>query len=150
MITHEQVKDLRPGDVVELFRNYWPDGSVVRGPLYSENGYLYVANVAIVDDSERMPLGASYFLTVVSRAPRLYVNHPRTEPVQGDVVRFEDTRCPENSYTNVYDNCGDRHHPWLALSGERWRHDQAMPRESLRHHYSLRLLVDGETGQVVP
>lgn len=148
MITREQVADLRPGDVVEIA---WPNGAILHGPLYEEDDHLDLGPLILRYSTggvgHSMP---SCDLTVVSRAPRLYVNHDRAEPVQGDVVRFIDTRRPDDAYTNVYDNRGDRHRPWLQLSGERWTHDQVMPRDCLRRHYRLELLVDGETGQVVP
>ena len=73
-------------------------------------------------------------LTVVSRVPRLYVNHDRAVPVPGDVVRS--------------DGVGDRRVWFLNSLG--W---QSLGGTTARYHElpaRLRLLVDGETGQVVP
>ena len=69
--------------------------------------------------------------------PALYVNHDRTEPVPGDVVRDADN--PEwNGWLYLRSDNGR----WLDSSRGEW-FEKAMPTR-------LRLLVDGETGQVVP
>ena len=132
MITREQVADLREGDVVEIHK---------RAPL-SKSGKELLIDGQLLRRSDGDPSSwvEGYDLTVVSRAPRpLYVNHHRTEPVAGDVVR---------------DELGDK----LALfictkeDEEVWWVDTAAdwiwPAEMREKR--LRLLVDGETGQVVP
>jgi hypothetical protein len=78
-------------------------------------------------------------LTVVSRAPRpLYVNHPRTEPVAGDVRASSTLTASDSS----------------SASGARDTPTSGSVQDGLERTYSvrrrLRLLVDGETGQVVP
>lgn len=133
-ITREQIADLRPGDVVELAAPLWPDGTVIRGGLHgSAPNDLFVGPVRIQD---YVGIGI-LSLTVVSRAPRpLYVNHPRTEPVPGDVVRDADDPSETQAWwftTNVA--------PWKTGGG--WTTREYLPDR-------LRLLVDGEVGQVVP
>jgi hypothetical protein len=139
-ITRAQVADLRPGDVVEM---RFPSGASLRGPL-TEVNFGAGLGLGIVDVgwsvrlSDGTPawaltdLGAT--LTVVSRAPRrLYVNHPRTKPVMGDIVR---------------DREGD---PWLRFQ-EHWSvaaDDRTYSTDELREYAPLSLLWDGETGQVV-
>jgi hypothetical protein len=146
-ITREQVADLRPGDVVEM---RFPSGASLRGPL-TEVDFGAGAGLGIVDVgwqvrlSDGTPawaltdLGAN--LTVVSRAPRrLYVNHPRTKPVPGDVAR--DAGSEDHGRVWVYGS-DTRKQFW------RWSEypsENAGPLSTVR----LRLLVDGETGQVVP
>lgn len=72
--------------------------------------------------------------------PPLYVNHPRTEPVPGDVVRNADV------------NCGDETRTWFLDYVGHWRVTRAHKTElsGCNLPARLRLLVDGETGQVVP
>jgi hypothetical protein len=143
VIDREQVADLQPGDVVELTRDEWPAGSAVRGPLRASDG---IENALYLLDGffgVRNPQGEPYepngTLTVVSRAPRpLYVNHPRTEPVQGDVVRDADSDEP-GIWVRARLDFGA---PWYG-SGTSARSRAELPAR-------LRLLVDGETGQVVP
>ena len=143
MITREQVADLREGDVVELQDDRWP-GAVLRGPLReSAPGVLRVAN-KLVRDYEGRPsrFADTQQLTVVSRAPRpLYVNHPRTEPVAGDVVRDADDDTDTMTW-NYAGGSGESVQGWYDRDGQ----------GAASHHLPerLRLLVDGETGQVVP
>ena len=88
-ITREDVKDLRPGDVVELHDT--EEGWTVTGAVWQKGGYL-CCGTAILCYSREEPIGIeSRTLKVVSRAPRpLYVNSDRTEPVAGDIVRDRD------------------------------------------------------------
>lgn len=130
-IPREQVADLQPGDVVELrFRS----GSIVRGPLTRFGPGLGIADVGrSVRDGGGYPPDAEG-LTVISRAPRpLYVNHSRTTPVVGDVVRSAD---PANNQ-------------WMLISRGRWVSidGNACARKELPQR--LVLLVDGLTGAVV-
>ncbi len=141
MITREQVADLQPGDVVEMTDDRFPD-VVTRGPLHQEDGSLYLGNFRCVrwEDGSLPSSGERCTITVVSRVPRpLYVNYPRTEPMPGDVVRDADK--------------GPTHWPiwlrqvsrWAELNCDNsctWRGPHELPAR-------LRLLVDGETGQVV-
>jgi hypothetical protein len=134
-ITREQVADLQPGDVVEMVASHWPEGTSWRGPLYGSGGELRVAGGLVRYDNGDPMDDARWSLTVVSRAPRpLYVNHPRTEPVPGDVVREDD---PEGAAT------------WLMDSFGTWQSKDSTCRPE-HMEGRLRLLVDGETGQVVP
>ena len=153
MIRREDVADLRPGDVVEARSERWP-GVVVSGPLGDDDGHLLLGPVGCLrcPDGEVAGMAAGVSLTIVSRAPRLYVNHPRTEPVPGDVVRIEDADHPDDSYTNVH---LPRHEgdaiPWLSLThdpGSRYSDEESLPTHL--DGYTVRLLVDGSTGEVVP
>ncbi len=139
MITREQVSDLKPGDVVELS---WPslvDDAVtlsVRGPLTPKSigtgNALFVGAQCIRDQDGDPVHGDRRTLTVVSRAPRpLYVNHHRTEPVPGDTVHPGDGTL-SIAFRTV--------NGWVWPNGTRARVADD----------GLRLLVDGETGQVVP
>ena len=140
MITREQVADLQPGDVVEIVEDDKGDEITHRGPLRREGKYLVLGGFTVT-----RPNGgpASWYrtLTVVSRAPRpLYVNHPRTEPVRGDVARDNES--------------GNEHRVWVYgrdHGGSTWFWSE-YPTEIAGHLKTvrLRLLVDGTTGQVVP
>lgn len=144
MITREQVADLRPGDVVEIG---FDSGSVIRGPLMEdrhEAGVLRVANVDWVVRDQGGLLGgglqrADASLAVVSRAPEpLYVNHDRSEPVPGDVAKAADGSEPSG---HTWHYLGNEEH-----GGNWWRFDDIIKNVQPR---SLRLLVDGTTGEVV-
>jgi hypothetical protein len=139
MITKEDLKDLQPGDVVELHEDDFPD-VVTRGPLREDGGTLWLARRPVRrEDGRRSVAVEDATLTVVSRAPRpLYVNHPRTKPAAGDFVRsgYGD---PDDTRTWQYDGNGGW---WLALCGVGLSSRDALPK-------CLRLLVDGSTGQVV-
>lgn len=141
MITKEQVADLHEGDVVELG---FSSGAIVRGPLVEDRhtGGLDIADAgwSVRQGDGGLPYGLERIaetLTVVSRAPRpLYVNHDRTAAVKGDVAR--DSQSHDGERTWVFD-------------GARWhwtRHPDEVAGDLKR--VTLRLLVDGETGQVVP
>jgi hypothetical protein len=135
-ITRGQVADLQRGDVVEL---RWPNHPdvVVSGPLRPRGGGQWVGPVPVIGPSGEMHDGID--LTVVSRAPRpLYVNHPRTEPVPGDVVRDADGNA---GVTWVLADTDRR--PWISPALETWVKQEELPAR-------LRLLVDGETGMTVP
>jgi hypothetical protein len=148
-ITQEQVADLHPGDVVELRLDEWPPGQAIRGPLVLSKTYPGVLEIQIpghasrywVRTENRGPFNpGNRTLTVVSRAPKpLYVNHTRTEPVPGDVVRAAEGDGSE-TYHYVRIDFGA---PWGATTG-----GKRYPREHIPAR--LRLLVDGETGMTVP
>lgn len=146
MITREQVADLQPGDVVELRHRLFPEVTL-RGPISASGsrGYdLVLPPVWIRDRSgepgEDMEMWGT--LTVISRAPRpLYVNHPRTEPVPGDVVRDADEADSELVWWFDPNNANGRR-PWTASRWPGFYSRQELPAR-------LRLLVDGETGQAV-
>ena len=133
-ITREQVADLREGDVVELRDDRWP-GVVVRGPVryITNNAYPHVGPAVIWPDGVEH---IAQEITVVSRAPRpLYVNHPRTEPAMGDVVRDSDGVV------------------WLRDSWATWHSPDSIcnaEHEDVGLTKPWTLLVDGTTGQVVP
>jgi hypothetical protein len=139
-ITKEQVADLWNQDVVRLTNPVIP-GLVVEGKLYEVEGVLGLCSWMTLrrKDGEPGQNWLGWDLTVVSRAPRpLYVNHPRTEPVAGD-------------YAHELDADGKR--LVLRVRGTRYP-DKWIDQDGLERTYSvrrrLRLLVDGETGQVVP
>lgn len=146
MITREQVADLQPGDVVEV---------VYRGSITREaSGYVYVngRKMLCTPDGDPAAWTSGAELTVVSRAPRpLYANHPRTEPVPGDVVRVICTDAPDDCYTNVYlPRDADEHRPWVELSPPHSRYERADAEPRDLAGWEMHLLVDGETGQTVP
>lgn len=146
MITREQVADLRPGDVVEVAADHWPSGSVWRGPVYEALGDLRVAGGLVRYDDGEPLRGAEWTLTVVSRAPRpLYVNHDRTEPVPGDVVRDADSDLDVDRRVWLCDPAGD----WWTGAEDTVRM-AGSPTFEIGFPERLWLLVDGETGQVVP
>lgn len=137
-ITYEQVADLREGDVVEL---KMASGTIIRGPLapgaWTKMGLEIVDAGWMVRDAQGgiptnlREIRRDIALTVISRAPRpLYVNHSRTEPVPGDVVR------PADGTKSV---AFRRIEGWIWPNGTTARLDT----------YGLRLLVDGETGEAV-
>lgn len=139
MITREQVADLKPGDVVELSRPSTTDDAVtliVRGPLRQVSTVtgdtLYAGSYCVRDQDGHPVYGPRGTLTVISRAPRpLYVNHHRTEPVPGDTVH------PGDGTLSI---------AFRTVNGWVW------PNGTWARvvNDGLRLLVDGESGQVVP
>ena len=134
MITPEQVADLQPGDVVEIRWDAHP-GVIVSGPLRPRGGGQWVGPVPVIGPSGEMH--ESITLTVISRAPRpIYVNHPRTEPADGDIV----LDCDGDAWRFERDG-------WWCAYSEACPDDEGFPIESYR---PLTLLRDGETGQVVP
>ena len=130
-IPREQVADLRPGDVVELRYDNYPE-TVIRGPLHG-GATLYVAFLVVRHADGRPGVGDS--LTVISRAPRpLYVNHERTTPIDGDVVRDGEDRL------------------WMFDHFGTWQGVESTCEESNRltgMEQPLTLLVDGNTKKVV-
>lgn len=143
MITREQVADLQPGDVVELRDERWPD-VVTRGSVHESLGYLWLGDVVVKDkDPSRQFAPHTATLTVVSRAPRpLYVNHPRTEPVPGDIVIPVD-HDPDDVVTWSWCPLRTGVYRWRSTLDDSW-----LDRTDL--DVDLRLLVDGKTGQTVP
>jgi hypothetical protein len=140
-ITRGQLADLQPGDVVRCTDPAYP-GLFTEGPLADDGGVLRLGATAFrCDDGSVGYAVKGWDLTVVSRAPRrLYVNHPRTKPVPGDVAR--DAGSEDHGRVWVYGS-DTRKQFW------RWSEypsEYAGPLSTVR----LRLLVDGETGQVVP
>ena len=140
-ITREQIADLRPGDVVEFTDGRWLPGTVLRGPLWAQsNGALLVGDLLVRHVNGNPGRWDNGTFTVISRAP-LYVNHPRTEPVPGDVARDEGSNHALAVFIFVPEEDGGPR--WLDTAG-----DWFSPAEMCEKR--LRLLVDGETGQVVP
>lgn len=141
MITREQVADLRVGDVVEYSSSDWPHPTFIRGPVYLADGCLHVGGrlIRFADGDVTAGDFDNGRLTVVSRPPRpLYVNHDRTEPAEGDIVRD----CDGDSWRFERDE-------WWCASADACDDDDpdGLP---LGHYRPLTLLWDGETGQVVP
>jgi len=140
VITRKQVADLQPGDTVNVRRRDWP--AATTGELWLDQHGNLMHGGCTVRDSDGNP--GTYLLefSVIARAPRpLYANHPRTEPVAGDVVRDEDgdlwTLVDRSAYGEL------RAWHWSTAAGK-WVHNspQAIAGGTL--------LVDGETGTVVP
>lgn len=140
-ITVKDVVDLQPGDVVEIIVARWLPGTSLTGPLWGQSdGTLLVGDLLVRSRHGYPNTWDDATLKVISRGPRpLYVNHPRAEPVRGDVVRDED-----NDRIWVYAPA-DSIPPWLVQDRDgAWRTTpELMPTR-------LRLLVDGETRDVVP
>jgi hypothetical protein len=140
-ITREQVADLQPGDVVEL-THASHEGVTLRGPArtHRDSGVVWVGDTLLMDlRGELRDASRWTHLTVVSRAPRLlYVNHPRTEPVAGDVVRDVDGDAWQF----------DRDEWWCA-SPDACDEDDPLGCP-IDHFRPLTLLWDGQTKQVVP
>lgn len=144
-ITREQIADLQPGDIVQFRYVAWPENTFLQGPLEGEEASnLYVGGhcVRYGKHQPRLPLltGAATLIILARKPRQVYVNHPRTGPVPGDVVRDADDddtltwNCVEPDHTNEF--C------WRDTGrGGQWRPEDLPTR--------LRLLVDGETGQVV-
>jgi hypothetical protein len=135
--------NLQPGDVVEL---RFPSGTTIRGPLVEEvTNRLGIADAGWDITSRGLTGPQPYWvgradLLVVSRAPRaLYVNHDRTKPVPGDVVRDADSDSDPRTWVR---NAEGFSNEWMTTRAHFY-----VPRENLPDR--LRLLVDGETGQVV-
>ena len=142
-LTREALANLQ-GDTVEL---QYPSGTVIRGQL-THDGYgrsLGIRDadciVRWIDSGPGITIQSrNAVLTVIGRKARpLYVNHPRLEVRCGDVVRdAEDDTDPR---TWVSDGLSDN--AWCELTSfDVWEREDLPVR--------LRLLVDGETGQVVP
>ena len=142
MITREQVADLQPGDVVEFRAHDDPD-VFTRGPvsILGDSGIRLGSHLVLLYSGGN---GVGEFesqgtLTVISRVPRaLYVNHDREKPAPGDVVRNAD----DDTDRRIWVSDGlDGGHLWGSLPEMEHTERSAMPKR-------LRLLVDGETGQV--
>jgi hypothetical protein len=143
MTVREQIVNLQPGDVVQFRFTIWPEGTFLQGPLEGDGaGALFVGGRCVRHGKYQPPrslLNGESTLTVLARKPRpLYVNHPRTEAVPGDVVRDAD----DDDSIAMWFSDGQDETTWCTLP----RLDiQSRPDMPAR----LRLLVDGETGQVV-
>lgn len=120
---------VQPGDVVILRNSNWPEGCTITGRVYLDNreephvGGSPIRTMAVC--------GTLAEFSIVSRAPRpLYVNHPRNRPVPGDVANPGD---------------GTKSVAFHTIYGWMWPN-----RTTARlADNGLRLLVDGETGEVV-
>ena len=139
-ISREQVADLQPGDVVRLVRTNGEHRYTYEGPVKDDGGDALAFDDWWLRDRRGNAPEWCESLTVVSRAPRLYVNHDRSEPVPGDVVRDEMTG---DVYVREH-NTVLRPDPfwWCPVQG-RSRRDDCI-------NLPLTLLVDADTGQVVP
>lgn len=137
-VSVEQVQDLREGDVVTIRNVNWPEGATVTGPLYSQDysNDLFIAGHPI---KTQAACGTPAEFILIARTPRpVYVNHPRTESAPRDVVRDADDEGNRNTWFRTHD------HGWRSM----WTPINRLGRDQLPDR--LRLLVDGETGQVVP
>lgn len=139
MITHEQVVDLQPGDVVRFRFDTWPQDTFVQGSLEgSETGALLVAGHFVRYDKDRPHVNGDATLIILARKSRpIYVNHPRTEPAAGDVVRNADDDDDTSVWLFGYTYENDE----MWMDAHRILYRDKLPQR-------LRLLVDGETGKV--
>lgn len=134
-ITRAQVNDLADGDVVRV--DNW-QGLTVSGPVSVNHSIWLGDQIALryADLDEALPTWTQAddaSLTIVERAKLpLYVNHPRTKPVQGDVVLDADSDAWQFHISAWH----------MAHAGGRGVPD-------IRDCGPLRLLFDGETGEVV-
>lgn len=155
-ITREQVADLQPGDVVELIcvRDWnvnvrgelrpFPMGQHPRASITGIVG-LTLGPGLVVRRADggvaAMWTDANYSLVIVSRTPRpLYVNHPRTEVKQHDVIRDGEgviRHCDAAGFGGL-----PTWWSWNYEPGWKWTHTTCPPQP-------LTLLVDGETGRCV-
>ena len=137
MITAAQLAAVQDGDVVELHEHHWADGVVLVGSVASpEPGVLAIGAVKLQDPGWTVAFGPTATLTVISRKPGpVYVNHSRAEPAAGDFACDADSDEPGWWF---HDDDGD----WLTRATAVYDRDELPNR--------LRLLVDGNTGQVVP
>lgn len=128
----EQMESLRAGDVVELRDDRWPDVTIT-GPLSDDGINLILGPVVVRYDSvPRRDLHRT--VTVITPAPKpLYVNHPRTDPVQGDVARGVNMLGPI-----WFRQAG----AWVSDDGKKAGAGNLLPDE-------LILLVDADTGMPV-
>lgn len=149
-VTQAQLDELHDGDVVELTKSSRVHGAThvgdtFRGPVRKSTGGSWVFGVSVLRWSDGA-LGGwtdNYDLKIVERAPvPFYANHSRVEPVVGDVVR--NAWDPDDTQVWMYD--GPRAYRttdvWWNASANRRGSRNEMPD-------TLRLLVDGATGQVV-
>lgn len=138
MITAKDVEDLAPGDVVEVVEDEYPD-TITRGALHFDKfGNLTLGRAFIVRTRGGGVWRAERSVTVISRAPKLfYVNHSRTLPTPGDVAAAVDgPTVNEWRPTWTWSIRGEwvsTHTGWATV----------LPPGPLK------LLVDGNTGQVV-
>lgn len=131
-ITNNDVADLDVGDVVEVT---WPNGTVLRGPLGKDSaGRLALSPMTLRHpDGGATLLHCDATLRVIRKAPTpFYVNHPRTNPVWGDIVR---------------DAEGDA---WRRGSGGWFMAGGQGLVEDITKYAPLTLLWDSEKGRVVP
>jgi hypothetical protein len=142
VITREQVKDLQAGDVVRVSdesEGWTIEGSVWLDRLDSSRSTARCGPVLLRSFDGSPSADRDRVMGIVSRAPRpLYVNHPRTEPVAGDVAKDAAGFEPSG-------------HTWHCLGDEEsrltwWRFDDRMRNGQPK---VMRLLIDGETGEVV-
>lgn len=144
----DDVKDLKVGDVVEVFDDEnWPEGTICRGPLYLRAGELRCSGVVVRNTWGLPPRVAGNRRIVVLKRlaplpePKLpvYVNSDRTEYKHGDLVVGASGKFDGQ----IYEYAGPRD------SELQWRspNDGWFARDELPN--TLRLVVDGETKRYV-
>ena len=161
-ITHDQVRDLNPGDIVRFRINSWPEGLYLEGPLVGvAKGSDYGRGGPALALSEpsgqryiiRTETGHSWWgeerdLAVVRRvAKAFYINHERDKPVDGDVA--VDGEGWVHNFAPALATASTKRRFWTAKirGGGYWTHGTA--EYTQREHGPLRLLVDGATGKVL-
>jgi hypothetical protein len=134
-ITTEQVADLLAGDVVRVTGFPNSAGAAIEGPLVNSGGALYVGEILVKEaDGDPSP-DANLILSIVSKTERpVYTNHLRTEAVTGDVVQPVDSADARQ---------------WMCIVGLRFVGLDGRA-SSIKELPDLTLLIDGETGNVVP
>jgi hypothetical protein len=145
VITREQVAELQPGDIIEVFDTR--NGVSVRGKVYNYSGPIWIGNPGhtqlTVASGELVGWAREDVasLKVITRAPRkVYVNSDRTEVRQHDVIRDgEGVIRHQGPVSDVTDAAW---WSWEVDPGFRWTWTSTPPQP-------LTLLVDGETGEVV-
>jgi hypothetical protein len=126
----KQIDGFREGDIVE---------ATLRGTIHLRpNGYVDLdERVLRYKKGDLAGWTKDFVLTVIARGPKpIYVNHPRTTPLTGDIARDAD----DDESTDIW--LRDRVSWWNPRLGTA-RDTSAMPEH-------LRLLIDGGTGQIVP
>jgi hypothetical protein len=141
------VPELYEGDVVRVRKVNWPEWVSVTGPVYYPRGLPdrqpYVGGCPI---RTMAVCGTLAEFELIEKALRpMYVNHPRTEPMPGDVVRDAD----DDASTRVWiygPHGGADARPWMgSLNG----YVEFISIDSDRFPKRALLLVDGETGMAV-
>lgn len=125
--------DVRVGDVLKAEHSAWPKGSFLHGEVYDFGGadslYLCGWQVATFDRDY-------WTITVVSQAKRAFYVNVSRDPIKGDVFRDAEDDTDTGTYSpSSHDGF------WENIEGNTITLAD-LPK-------TRRLLIDGETGQVV-
>lgn len=147
-LTRTDLEDLTAGTIVEYRRDVWPAGSCIRGPLesFGSDRSLYILTGLFgVRQENGDPYEPRAEITVIADAeaePSLYVNHPRTKPVPGDVM-IPVSHSASDVATWSWCPLGSGSYRWRETQSDTWIDPEELDDDLL-------LLVDGETGMTVP